>query len=58
MAKHGKGSKHVHVRRYRQWQHGALRHAKDHPRGQTPKLSLRRTPLQLVFDFGCHDRHG
>ena len=51
MMKHGKGSKYVYVRKYRQWQDGELRRVDDHPRGNTPKLSIRRDLLPNLPSF-------
>lgn len=51
MRKHGKGPKHLLVRKYPRWQRGHRRRVGTHTRGASPKLSLRKAPEQLRFGF-------
>ena len=57
MRRHGRGPKTVLVRRYPRWQRGHRRYADTYIRGQTPKLSRRKTKRQLDL-FGDRDQLG
>jgi hypothetical protein len=51
MSIHGDGPKIVLVKAYARWQRGKRRKVRSFLRAMSPPLSLRDSPLQLIFGF-------